>query len=344
MSTGRMVRCVIVATVGAAASWWPTEMMSAAEPDVITNTIGMKLVEIPPGEFMMGAEEDRADTLNAFPYCDPKWLDGELPRHKVRITKPFYMGQYEVTLGEFLKFYHDAKYKIEAERDGKPSWGYENNKLIESNRFRPWDPVAYKIEMNHPVIYVTWNDAVAFCEWLSKKEGQTYRLPTEAEWEYACRAGSNSRYSFGNDPEELVRFANAADKDRQNESEKGGGRSTIASFDKDGKKTDTNIPYPFLSRRDGYPWTAPVGKFRPNAFGLYDMHGNAWEWCSDWYAEDYYKTSPVDDPQGPSAGSSRVARGGGSNDPLVGLRCAYRSDDAPSDRDFRSGFRVVRVR
>ncbi len=254
------------------------------------------------------------------------------------------MGQHEVTLGQFLKFYHDAKYKVEIERDGKPSWGYENGKLIESNRFRPWAPLAWKPEMDHPVIYVSWNDAVAFCEWLSKKEGRTYRLPTEAEWEYACRAGSDSRYHFGDDQEELVRFGNVADKDRQIDSEKDGSKSVIASFDEDGKKTDTDIPYPFLSRRDGYAWTSPVGKFRPNAFGLYDMHGNAWEWCSDWYDEKYYETSPEDDPQGPRSGSSRVARGGGFGNTPVNLRCARRHDAGPSYRNCSSGFRVVRVR
>jgi formylglycine-generating enzyme required for sulfatase activity len=122
----------------------------------------------------------------------------------VRITKPFYMGQYEVTLGQFLVFYHDAKYKIEAERDGKPSWGYDKDgKLVESTRFRPWAP-GWEIGMDHPVVYVTWNDAVAFCNWLSKKEGKSYRLPTEAEWEYACRARTNTRYSFGNDEQKLM--------------------------------------------------------------------------------------------------------------------------------------------
>lgn len=310
-------------------------VVRAAEPEVITNSIGMKLVVIPAGEFMMGAEEDRADTLNHFPYCDPKWLDGELPRHKVRITKSFYMGQHEVTLAQFLKFYHAANYKVEIERDGQPSWGYQDGKLIESNRFRPWAPLAWKPEMDHPVIYVSWNDAVAFCEWLSKKEGKTYRLPTEAEWEYSCRAGTSSRYHFGDDQEELIRFANAADQDR---------KVIIASFDKDGKKTDTGTPFPFLSRRDGYVWTAPVGKFKPNAFGLYDMHGNAWEWCSDWYGEDYYGKSPTDDPQGPVAGSSRVLRGGGFRNTPVFLRCADRVDFVPSFRRDYSGFRVVCVR
>jgi formylglycine-generating enzyme required for sulfatase activity len=335
----RIVRSSLIVAVVALHGALAPCVVKATDPEVITNSIQMKLVAIPAGEFWMGAEESRDDTLHKFPYCDPKWLDGEVPRHKVRITKPFYLGQYEVTLNQFLHFYHDAKYKIEAERDGKPSWGYEHNRLSESNRFRPWDPIGWKIEMDHPVIYVTWNDAVAFCEWLSKKEGQTYRLPTEAEWEYACRAGTNSRYSFGDDPEELVHFANATDADRKVIF----ANSTIATFDKDGKKAKLEIPYPFISRPDGYPWTAPVGKFRPNAFGLYDMHGNAWEWCSDWYDEHYYVNSSTEDPTGPGTGVARVCRGGGYIVPPVRLRCANRLEVAPSYRDFESGFRVVRV-
>jgi len=343
MSVKQLVKRGTIAAVVVILNAFGLRGALAVEPTVITNSIGMKMVEIPAGEFMMGAEEERTETLNAFPYCDPKWLEEEFPRHRVRITKSFYMGQYEVTLNEFLKFYQDANYKVEAERDGKPSWGYENGHLIESTRFRPWDPIAWKIELDHPVIYVTWNDAVAFCEWLSKKEGKTYRLPTEAEWEYACRAGTNRRYHFGDDPEELAWFANAADNDLKMEYEKLGEKSVVVKFD-NGHKTDTTIPFPFLSRRDGYPWTAPVGKFRPNAFALYDMHGNAWEWCSDWYDENYYKNSPTDDPQGPSGGVTHVARGGGFYDTPVSLRCASRFDGSPSDRYFSNGFRVVCVR
>jgi sulfatase modifying factor 1 len=329
----RIFLLVVLATLGAAWGIRP----ASAQSDVMTNSIKMKLVLIPAGDFMMGSEEDRADILNYFPYCDPKWIDDSFPHHKVRITKSFYMGQYEVTLGQFMLFYHEAKYKIDAERDGKPSWGYNSEgRLIESTEFRPWKP-GWKYEWDQPVVYVSWNDAVAFCKWLSKKEGKTYRLPTEAEWEYACRAGTNSRYHFGNDPEELIRYANASDQDRKD----GRDNVIIASFDKDGKKTDTGIPFPFLKRRDGYKWAAPVGKFRPNAFGLYDMHGNAWEWCSDWYDEKYYENSPTDDPQGPSAGSSRVARGGGFNDSPVSLRCACRDVDGPAGRYFSRGFRVV---
>jgi len=315
--------------------------VQAAEPRVITNSLEMKLVEIPAGEFMMGAEENPEDTLNKFPYWNPKWLEGELPQHKVRITKPFYMGQFEVSLNEFLKFYHAAKYKIEAERDGKPSWGYDKDgNLVRSDRFRPWDPVGWKIEMNHPVIYVTWNDAVAFCEWLSKKEGATYRLPTEAEWEYACRAGSTSRYYFGDNPEEIYRFANVADSARKSLSP----NVFIEAFDSDLKKPESGAAFPFLAHGDGYPWTAPVGKFQQNAFGLYDMHGNVLEWCADWYDENYYKNSPSDDPKGPDSGTSRILRGGGFGVALVTLRSAHRDFAIPSYRGCHHGFRVVRNR
>jgi formylglycine-generating enzyme required for sulfatase activity len=286
----------------------------------------------------MGAIEDRVETLNAFPYAEAKWIDGEGPQHDVHITKPFYMGQYEVTLREFLVFYFDAKYKLECERDGQTSWGYaaDGKTLVESRNFRPWAP-GWKIEQDHPAVYISWNDAVAFCGWLSKREGKTYRLPTEAEWEYCCRAGANGRYCCGNDPEQLVACGNVADADRKAIA----GKAILARFDEPGKKTHTTFSFPFVSRRDGYAWTAPVGKFHPNAFGLYDMQGNVWEWCSDWYDEHYYQHSPADDPQGPSSGELRVARGGGFYSTPVDLRCARRDRVTPSYRDFSRGFRVV---
>ena len=323
--------CIALASVNHSYSQQPAKQAE--------NTIGMKLTLVPAGNFLMGAVEAPSDTLTAFPYARREWLDGETPQHRVRITKPFYMGTYEVTLGQFLKFYHDAKYKMDCETDGKPSWGYSaDRKLIESTLFRPWNTLAWKAEMDHPAVYISWNDATAFCKWLSAKEKMVYRLPTEAEWEYACRAGTKTRFSNGNDPEDLVRIGNVSDQDRR----VGHENAIIVVFDT-GKKEDTQIPYPFLKGRDGYKWTAPVGKFRPNAFGLYDMHGNAWEWCSDWYDEKYYENSPKEDPQGPTAGSLRVLRGGGFSDTTVDLRAAYRNGESPSSRLCKAGFRVVRA-
>lgn len=327
---------VFVMSVGAA--FGVGRGLAEAEGDTrfetVTNSIGMKLVLVPAGEFMRGAEDDRADVLNRFAYVQTAWIEGQLPRGRVRITSPFYMGQHEVTLGQFLKFYHEAGYKLEMERDGKPNWGYEKGKLVKRETFRPWAP-GWQVEFKHPAVFISYNDAVAFCDWLSKKEGKKYRLPTEAEWEYACRAGSDSQYSFGDNAEELVRFANAADADRQAVLP----RAILAASDENGRKKA--IPFPYLSKRDGYAWTAPVGSFKPNAFGLYDMHGNVWEWCSDWYAADYYEHSPSYDPQGPATGTKHVLRGGAFNYAAAMLRCAERASDEPSSRTCSYGFRVV---
>ena len=323
------IPCRFVMMIVVAGLLWGTLQceLQAADPVITTNSIKMRLVEVPAGEFLMGAEEDPVETLKAFP-DGSTWLDAEFPRHKVKITKPFLIGQHEVTLNQFLIFYHDAKYKVDAEKDGEPSWGFDKElRLIESNRFRPWDPIAWKIDMNHPVIYVSWNDAVEFCDWLTRKEGKIYRLPTEAEWEYACRAGSEQRYSFGDAPEELVRYANSADSSRLN-----------VFYP---NASDPKLRSKFLAGNDTYVWTAPVGKFLPNRFGLHDMHGNAWEWCSDWYDESFYAESPLEDPEGPRHGVARVLRGGAFYDSPFHLRCARRQSAEPSSRDYGNSFRVV---
>jgi len=135
---------------------------------------------------------------------------------------------------------------------------------------------------------VSWNDSWKFTTWLSQKEGKTYRLPTEAEWEYACRAGTKTAYFSGDDAETLAAFGNSAD----------------------GTAKEKYPEWTTTAARDGYVYTAPVGRFRANAFGLYDMHGNVWTWCQDGYVAEYYKRSPFDDPPGPSEASRRVIRGG----------------------------------
>ena len=308
-------------------------------PRASTNSIGMKLVTIPAGEFRMGGDEPLADALQFFSYTEPKWLTREYPQHKVRITKSFDMGQHEVTLGQFQAFVEETQYKLDVERSGRATWGFDKTgKLAEANTYRPGSP-GWEIGQDHPVVFVSWNDAVAFCEWLSKKEKKTYRLPTEAEWEYACRAGSTTRYHFGNDPEDLVLYGNVADQDRRD-----GKDETIQGYDKEGNKTDSNMPYPFLSKHDGYKWTSPVGKYRPNKFGLYDMHGNAWEWTADRYGERYFESSPTDDPKGPAEGKYRIIRGGGFNNTPVAQRCAYRIEAEQSGTQYGVGFRVVRER
>jgi formylglycine-generating enzyme required for sulfatase activity len=233
-------------------------------PIEIINLIGMKLILIPPGEFQMGS---------------PETEEGRFPDevlHPVEISRPFFMGVFEVTQDEYT-----------AVTGKNPS------------RFR---------EGRHPVDRVSWREAAAFCERLSKKEGERYRLPTEAEWEYACRAGTTTRTYFGT----TVRLDQA------------------------------NI------RGQG---TKPVGSYSPNPFGLFDMYGNVWEWCADWYGdESYFRKSPRVDPLGPLNATTKVLRGGGWFDAYQTkeptdrrIRSATRyAHQSPDSRNDRWGFRVVR--
>ena len=185
-----------------------------------------------------------------------------------------------------------------------------------------WQNPGFTQDDTHPVLNVTWNDAVAMSRWLSQQEGKTYRLPTEAEWEYACRAGTSTRYYGGNEPGSLLQIANTFDADAA-----------------------VNSPawQPYAQPgHDGYAFTAPVGSFSPNAFGLYDMLGNAWEWTADWYDESYYAQSPAADPQGPADGSVRVRRGGSWHSWALYARCSYRNWNSAQTRYTLVGMRLLR--
>jgi formylglycine-generating enzyme required for sulfatase activity len=278
--------------------------------ETITNLIAMKLTLIPAGTFLMGSPEGEGDTE-------------EHPQHEVRITQPFYLGATEVTRGQFRLFVDETGYKTEAEKDGKGGYGWnEGSKSAEQNPRFTWQSPGFEQTDEHPVVNVSWNDAQEFITWLSQKEGKTYRLPTEAEWEYACRAGSRTAYFCGDDPEGLAAVANIAD---------GTGKEKYP------QRTWS------IAARDGYVNTAPVGRFRSNAFGLYDMLGNVWEWCQDEHNGAYYKESPVDDPPGPSGAWYRVLRGGSWLDEPRLCRSANRAGRAPGDRNSVMGFRLAAV-
>ena len=237
----------------------------------------------------------------------------EHPQHRVRITKPFYLGTYHVTRGQFRQFVTDSGCKTDTEKaEGR-----------EVSRGYSWRSTVFAQTDEHPVIHVSWNDAAAFCQWLSKKEGKTYQLPTEAEWEYACRAGTTTRYHSGDDPETLATVANVADATA---------KAKLPNL------TDVT------KASDGYVFTAPVGRFKPNSFGLYDMHGNAWHWCADWYDEDYYGKSPVDDPKGPDSGEYyRVVRGSSWIEGPYRARSDARIGGALDVPTYITSFRVVRT-
>jgi formylglycine-generating enzyme required for sulfatase activity len=248
--------------------------VSGEPPKEITNSIGMKMVLIPAGKFLMGwpkSEEDFSSFINA-------------PRHRVRITRPFYVGATQVTQGQYRAVIGQS-----------PSY---------------FKGLFRKGLDDRPVERVSWHDAIAFCDKLNELEkeqleGATYRLPTEAEWEYACRAGSTTRYSFGDDEARLGDHA--------------------------------------WFRGNSGNKSHPVGQKRSNAWGLYDMHGNVLEWCWDAYDPAYYRKSPAVDPLGPSQADYRVVRGGGCLNYPVVCRSAYRLWDTPEKRYCDLGFRVART-
>ncbi len=244
----------------------PLHAQNTEDRKEVTNSVGMKLVQIPAGTFMMGSptgEKDRFD---------------DETQHQVTLSKPFSMGRTEVTQGQWKKV-----------------MGTE-----------PWKGMQYVQEGDdYPATYISWNDAVEFCKKLSILEGKTYRLPTEAEWEYACRGGTKTAFSFGDNEAELGKYAwfrgNAWDIDEK--------------------------------------YAHRVAQKQANPFGLYDMHGNVWEWCSDWYGE--YSSGSLTDPEGSRSGSSRVVRGGSWFRVPDFVRSACRNYVTPEFRFNFFGFRLV---
>ncbi|MFZ4081505.1 MAG: formylglycine-generating enzyme family protein [Pirellula sp.] len=242
----------------------------AQAPKEITNSIGMKLVLIPKGTFMMGSPESE----------EGRDKDDET-QHEVTISKDYYLGVYEVTQAQY-------------------------EKVMGKNPSHFQGAIVGNENADLPVENVSWDDAVEFCKKLSdlpeeKKAGRVYRLPTEAEWEYACRAGSKTAYSF-DDEEGLLPEYGWFDRNSSNR-------------------------------------THTVGLLEPNAWGLYDMHGNVWEWCSDRYVE--YPQGAVSDPTGPKEGSGRVYRGGSWRIEAALCRSADRLRSVPSYRLRNFGFRVA---
>lgn len=321
---------LLLITLGASA--FPTAAENAQAEHV--NSIGMHFALIPAGEFMMGNAESPDALAAAFPQYERKRIEeigDEKPVHHVRISKAFYLGQHEVTVGQFRRFLNETGYVPESQADGSGGYGYnaqyDPTKSPRGDAFEGRDPKyawsnpGFAQDEDHPVVNVTWYDAVALCGWLSRKEGRTYRLPTEAEWEYAARAGTTTRFHSGDDPESLLTVANIFDAD-----------SAV--------NWERWKPYA-LKGADGYAFTAPVGSFAPNAWGLFDMHGNVWEWTSDWYDENYYAHSPLNDPHGPATGHIKVRRGGSWHTWSFYARSSYRNINSTDTRYTLLGMRLV---
>ena len=213
------VALIVITALGSLSVATAEEPKSATGAKQITNSIGMKLTLVPSGEFMMGSKESAEETAAFFKktYGEETQtannFKNEHPQHRVRITRPFYLGTYHVTRGQFRQFVVKTGYKTDAEKGDKPgavSWN-QDKKQFDYNEKYSWRNVGFEQSDEHPAVIVSWDDAVAFCKWLSATEGNSYRLPTEAEWEYACRAGTTTRYYSGDDPEMLAKVGNVAD-------------------------------------------------------------------------------------------------------------------------------------
>ena len=271
-----------------------TDTKTPKHGDKLTNKLDMTFVYIKPGTFKMGSPESEPERL----------IDETL--HNVELTKGFYMQTTEVTVGQWRQFVKETGYKTEAETgDGCYTW---KGSSWEKVKGAYWDKPGFKQTGSNPVTCVSWNDVQKFIAWLNKKGEGSYSLPTEAQWEYAARAGTTTPFAFGN------------------------------CLSTDDANYDGNYPLKGCKKGEYRQKTISVGSLKANEWGLYDMHGNVWEWCQDWYGD--YPTGVVD-PTGPSTGAHRVLRGGSWADYARRCRSAYRVRDASDNRFDYAGFRLV---
>ena len=258
-------------------------------PVAFENDLGMRFVLIPAGTFMMGSPlSEKRELVPAHGYID------EYPQHRVTLSQPFYVSIYEVTNEQYRRW--------RAQHDSGEYKGHSLNGDAQ------------------PVAKVSHTDAEGYAAWLSSRDGQrVYELPTEAQWEYACRAGTTTRYWWGSAEADAHKKANVWDGETK---------------DVFGGLWDS------FPGDDDYRAAASVGSFQPNHWGLYDTHGNVWEWCADWYEREY-TPEPVTDPVGPASGEFRCNRGGSWNySPRLG-RSADRSGDEPDAIRMDTGFRLI---
>jgi sulfatase modifying factor 1 len=284
----------------------------------------MTMVRVEPGEFLMGSTKAQIDTLvKQFSGLKPEYFDAEQPQHSVKITRPFYLCAHQLTVGQFRRFVDSAGYKTEAEASGTGAYGLVGKEWKQDPKIN-WRNPGFPQADDHPVVCVSRTDALAFLGWLNdqeKNQSRGYRLPTEAEWEYACRAGTRGLYGESDDPESLVRIANVAD----------------ASL----KKIMPDVTC--IASNDGHTYTSPVGSFAHNGWHLYDMIGNVWEWCDDWYDASFYKSAPKEDPRNVKEASHRVIRGGAWDFDPGSCRPAFRNWYWPDYLSYDLGFRVAAV-
>ncbi len=294
--------------------------------------VKMKLVLIPAGRFIMGTEHDTE-------------LGFQEPAHEVVITKPFYMGTYHVTKGQFAVFVRNTKFRTAMEKTGlRASMVNARGQPIimlpdGSSVLAPplphisWRNPGFDQSDDHPAVCISHDDATAFCEWLTQKSGRTVGLPTEAQWEYAARAGVATVYLWGDNPDDGKGWCNAADASLK--------KKAVALCRPD---SQWNEQWRTFTWDDGFVYTSPVGEFKANNFGLFDMLGNARQACIDLWDPMFYLTSPREDPvrlatRVPASGV--VLRGGSYLSAPRDCRLGYRDPRGGSPGYTDMGFRVV---
>ncbi len=326
-----------------------------SEPKSEKNSLGMELRLLEGGRYLRGTDGGERALGLAFPLSVNAQYFGnpESPKHVTWITKPFWIASTEVTVRQWRKFVEATGYVTTAEKvnHGMVGWSPtpEDEPLYQSHDFErkaefTWRNPGFEQSDDHPVVGVSWEDSQAFLKWLSRKESATYRLPTEAEWEFACRAGTDSWFSFGDEPRAVAhKHANLANVELERHRKHSAERQWLLDWDREPE--------------DGNVFTAPVGSYEPNAFGLHDMHGNVWEWCQDLWLDTFYKrydwsqrgeprsiaVDPVNESE-PQTDTNRFRsiRGGSwYNGPVI-CRSANRVGWDEPDAAAYIGFRVVR--
>ena len=316
--------------------------------DPIVDSQGHRLHRIEPQHFERGARENASFLEDHTNYN----VEDDRPVHAVLLTQPFYVARHEVTRGQFAAFVRATGYQTTVEKNARGIVGWDpeddpkRDAIKRSFRVDPnytWKSPGFDQTDEHPVVGVSYKDALAYCRWLSKVESATYRLPTEAEWECACRAGTETAFSFGNTYRGSIHeFANIGNVELERAH-----RYRVMSQWLVDLRSDPD---------DGFVYTAPVGRYRANAWGLHDMHGNVWEWCRDRYLDTTYEqfrrerhnavrpraVDPVCDEEWLDQGEWRVIRGGSWFNSPVQCRSGVRAFFEAEDAACYVGFRVVR--
>ncbi len=299
-------RASLYGVIADAATLWPAGLARAPST-----------VPIRKGRFTIGTtlRELRAEHL-------PKqfWA-WERPRRRITLAHDFILGKYPVTVGEFRRFIDDSGYVVP-----QGAYVWVEGKGFQHSDTAGWRDPGFPQDDRHPVTCVDFEDATAYTRWLSERTGQAWRLPSEAEWEYACRAGTRTARFWGDDRAAAAQYANVADL-------------SLARA-----MQENPDPERFFQHDDGFPFTSPAGAFAPNPWGLHDMLGNVWEWCEDHY-QDSYDNIPLDGTPNTTSGSSgrRVLRGASWYGYPWDVRAGYRVGDVAGDRNSSTGLRVART-